>query len=107
MLKKARQGRFERFGLVAQSFLEKKVGEGLREYEAVRLWPEAVGAEIAKRCIALGIKSGILYISVPTHVWSTELSALRKTLIRKLNDKLGKEIVKDIKCQVGTAKRKR
>lgn len=106
MSKKAKQGRFERFGPLARRFLEEKMGEALKEYDAVKLWPEAAGPEIAKRCVALGIKSGILYICVPTHVWSTELSALKKTLMRKLNERLGRDVVKDIKCQVGRAKRK-
>lgn len=106
MSKKARRGRFESLGSAAQRVLDKRLKKQLAEYQAVEAWPDAAGQDISKRCIAMGIKSGILYVSVPTSVWSTELNALKRKLIAKLNDRLGQEVVKDIRFKVGAMRGK-
>lgn len=104
---KERSGRFETLGQAARRVVKGKLGERLGEYDAVKIWPEAVGERIAQRCVALGIKSGILYVAVPTNVWLTELNALKAKLIQSVNERLGKEVVKGIKFQIGVYKRKR
>ncbi|GEM_PF-1489516 len=85
---------------------KKRLGKGLIEYQAVRVWPKVAGEKIAKRCVALGIKSGILHIVVPTNVWRTELITLKEKLIKNLNRELGRDVVKNINFQVGATKRK-
>lgn len=97
MSKKGRSGRFEPLGQAAQRFLEKRMGNRLASYEAVRVWPDAVGSDIASRTVALGIKSGILHILVSNKVWLTQLTILKRQLIEKVNARLGEEMVKDIK----------
>ncbi|MQY70918.1 DUF721 domain-containing protein [bacterium] len=104
---KERSGRFEDLGQALQRVIKGRLGKRLASYDAVKVWPRAVGPEIAKRCVALGIKSGILYVAVPTNVWLTELSALKEKLIQSINEKLGKEVVKGIRFQIGVSKRKR
>lgn len=100
---KARSGKFESLGQAAQRVAKGRLGRRLAEYDAVKVWPQAAGEKIAKRCVALGIKSGILHVSVPTSVWLTELSALKQTLIRNINKCLGQEVVRGIKFQVGVS----
>jgi predicted nucleic acid-binding Zn ribbon protein len=104
---KGRSGRFETLGQAAQRVVKGRLGKRLGECDAVKVWPEAVGQRVAQRCVALGIKSGILYVAVPTSVWLTELNALKEKLIRKVNEKLGDEVVKGIKFQIGVPKRKK
>ena len=101
---KERSGRFEPLGQVLQRVMKRRLGKRLASYDAVKVWPKAAGPEIAKRCVALGIKSGILYVGVPDNVWLTELGALREKLIRSINEKLGKEVVKGIRFQIGVSK---
>jgi predicted nucleic acid-binding Zn ribbon protein len=105
MSKKARSGKFESLADVARRLLEKRMGQRLAAYDAVKVWPRAVGEHIAKRCIALGIKSGILYVSVPNNVWLTELRVLKKQLIESVNEKLGKNVVRDLSFKIGVRKR--
>lgn len=104
---KGRSGRFETLGQAARRVVKRKLGRRLGECDAVKVWPEAVGERVAQRCVALGIKSGILYVAVPTNVWLTELNALKEKLIRNINEKLGKEVVKGVKFQIGVPKRKK
>ncbi|MBD3285066.1 DUF721 domain-containing protein [candidate division WOR-3 bacterium] len=105
MSRKGRSGKFKRLGEAVEDLLRRRAGEGIAEYEAVRIWPQAAGESIAKRCIAIGIKSGILWVVVPNHVWLTEMKALKNRLIDKITKELGRKVVKDIKFKVGRAKR--
>ena len=103
---KARSSRFKSLKDVASELLDARLGSRLADYEAVKVWPEAAGSKIASRCVALGIKSGILHITVPTSVWLTELKALKNKLITNVNKKVGRDVVKDIKFIAGYSKRK-
>ena len=69
----------------------------LSESEAVLVWPEVVGAEIAVRAAAVSIEAGLLTVRVSDAAWRNELSYLKPDLIRKLNTRLGKTVVSDIK----------
>lgn len=105
MSKKVRSGKFESLGDAARKLIEKRMGHRLAAYDAVKVWPQAVGEHIARRCIALGIKSGILYVSVPNNVWLTELRVLKKQLIESVNNQLGKQVVKDLSFKIGVRQR--
>lgn len=107
MSAKGRSGRFRELGKAAGDLLEHRFGKKLAEYDAVKVWPEAVGPNIAKRCVAIGIKSGILWVVVPNHVWLTEMKTLKRKLIENITKKLGKKVVKDIKFRLGAGKRQR
>ncbi|NLI98495.1 DUF721 domain-containing protein [bacterium] len=106
MSNKARSGRFRTLGEAAKNLLDARLGSKLKDYEAVQAWPDAAGPKIASRCVALGIKSDILYVTVPTKVWFTELKALKKKLILNVNQRVGREVIKDIKFITGSSKRK-
>jgi predicted nucleic acid-binding Zn ribbon protein len=71
----------------------------LQEYDAVVYWESAVGEQIAKVTRAIRILKGVLIISVKTSTWRNELTFRKREIIDKLNDAMGKEIVKDIKFQ--------
>jgi len=105
MSKKGRSGKFKSLGKTAEELLRKRAGKGISEYDAVKVWPKAAGESISKRCIAIGIKSGILWVVVPNHVWLTEMKALKRKLIKRMTEELGRKVVKDIKFKVGRAKR--
>ncbi|MBN2380124.1 DUF721 domain-containing protein [candidate division WOR-3 bacterium] len=107
MSKRERSSRFEPLGEAAEDLLNLRFGDKIAEYEAVKIWPEAVGEKIASRCIAIGIKSGILWVVVPNHVWLTEMKALKKKLIERVAERLGRKVVKDIKFKVGAVKRQK
>ncbi len=106
MSSKARSSKFKSLKEAASEILNSRLGSKLADYEAVKMWPDAAGAKIASRCVAMGIKSGILYVTVPTNVWLTELKALKNKLITNVNTRVGREVVKDIKFIAGNSKRK-
>lgn len=68
----------------------------LREYDAVSRWNEIVGEQVARVSQATGIKQGVLKVRVNNAPWRNELQLLKREVIRKLNDALGEDVVKDI-----------
>jgi predicted nucleic acid-binding Zn ribbon protein len=76
--------------------LDKRVEEA----GAVQLWPEAVGEGISKVTRVIGVRDGVVRVLVENSIWSQELSLRKVEIIRKLNDRLGKDLITDIHFQV-------
>ena len=75
------------------------IGAKLQEYDAVVLWEKVVGERIAQMTTAVKITQGVLFVRVKTSTWRNEL-LLRKDQIRdRLNEFIGRDVVKDIKFQ--------
>jgi len=75
------------------------MSERIVEQQAVIIWPEVVGKQIANASEAISIKDGILTISVKNPSWKTELKYMKYDICRKLNKTLGKSVVSDIKIK--------
>lgn len=76
---------------------EQKVKEKL----ALLYWAEVAGSEIALRAVPVAIKQGLLFVTVENPVWAHQLLYLKPALVKKLNQRLGQTIVKDIRFQMG------
>jgi hypothetical protein len=81
------------------------LSERLREAEIWRLWPEIVGPAIAFRATPLRIIRGVLTVAVSSGPWKQELAFLKMTMIEKLNNRLGGEVVRDIVLRSGQVAR--
>lgn len=75
------------------------IGGRVREYDAVVRWEEIVGEKIASVSAATRIQKGVLVVKVKTAPWRNELTLLKPEIIRKINDALQGEVVKDIRFQ--------
>jgi len=71
--------------------------QGIEQCAAISCWPEAVGQKIAEKSKAQKIIKGTLYVKAKTPIWSQQLSLMSEELKKKLNAKLGKETVKQIR----------
>ncbi len=60
-------------------------------------WNAVVGPVIAQKTEALSIEHGVLLIKVQSPTWRQELQFKKLEILTKLNQKLGKNIVKDIR----------
>ena len=69
----------------------------LREHRVFGEWASAVGPVIAKNARPMRIDRGILVAVVSSPIWTQELSQMKETIIRRLNDRLGEQIVLDIR----------
>lgn len=89
-------------GGMLQEFLKgsmpKIVGDELRVFGA---WPKAVGTEISRQAIPNAYKNGILFVETKHPIWTTELTAKRHQILRKINEELGQELVREIYFRQG------
>jgi predicted nucleic acid-binding Zn ribbon protein len=82
----------------------KKLGleQRLRESQAFFLWPEIVGADVARHAQPVSLRSGLLVVSVDHPVWLQELSRYYKPMIlQKVQERVGKKAVRDIRFRIG------
>lgn len=75
---------------------EMKLEDKLMEVNLVNSWEEMVGKAIASRTSKVYIKDQVLYIRLNSSVARNELMMLREALREKLNEKAGKELIREI-----------
>jgi len=84
-------------GELLKDFLQKAMPKGLEEEAQVfGAWPDAVGRDISRQALPKFFKNGILFVETQHPVWTAELTARRHRILRRINESLGKEVVKDI-----------
>lgn len=66
------------------------------ENRVLLVWAEVVGEKISGETRVNGIKQGELFVSVIQSAWRHRLFFERESIRKKLNSKIGKEIVKSI-----------
>ena len=70
-------------------------------------YPTIVGADIAKKSYPEKIIKGTLFINVTSSAWLMHLSFMKDELKKKINDDLGKRLVRRITFKVGTIPKKK
>ena len=79
--------------LIKTAGLEK----GIAQQKALEIWPGTVGETVSKNTEPISIEHGILKIKTTTPVWRQELQFQKKQIIEKLNKKLNKKLINDIR----------
>ena len=69
----------------------------VRQSKALFIWEEVVGRAVAKNCTPEEVKHGVLIVRALTPVWRNEIAIKKKEILEKLNTKLGKETIKDMR----------
>ena len=67
------------------------------ENQVINLWPLVVGKKIASVSDAEKIEHNILFVKIRNDSWRNELVYYKNDLIKRLNAKIGKKIVSDIR----------
>jgi predicted nucleic acid-binding Zn ribbon protein len=73
------------------------LADELAGWRSVSEWPEAVGETIARRARAVSFHEGVLNVEVEGAAWRHELSVLKRDLIRRLNQRLGGAVVRELR----------
>jgi predicted nucleic acid-binding Zn ribbon protein len=63
-------------------------------------WPAAVGKRIAARARAVSLAGNRLIVEVEDSIWQRQLSVLKKQILRKLEEVLGRSVVVDVDFRV-------
>ena len=73
----------------------------LAEYGVWPIWNETVGSTIARNAQPEKIRQGTLFVRVSSPVWMQQLQFMKETIAEKLNQELGREVVKNVFFFVG------
>ena len=79
--------------LLNQLGVENKV----KSYQIIELWPDIVGEKISEIAKAERVFEKILYVKVKGTTWRTELLFQKMEILRKIDNTIGKNIIKDIR----------
>ena len=69
---------------------------GLAEYRIVKSWRELLGVSVSKKTKSLVIKNRKLIVTLHSSVVRNELMMIKDTLIERLNDEAGMDVIDDI-----------
>ncbi len=83
--------------LIIQFLKSIGIYEKIEENLAIVYWESAVGEEIAANAKPLKVVKGILFVKVDDNVWRNELQYFKNEIMEKLNNKIGKKTISDIK----------
>ena len=78
---------------VKRADIDKHIAQG----SAILMRDKIVGPKVRKNTEATTIENGVLTVKSANAVWRQELQLKKRKMIEKLNKKIGKKIVKDIR----------
>ncbi|QEC46799.1 DUF721 domain-containing protein [Baekduia soli] len=63
-----------------------------------RVWPDAVGAAIAREALPTAERGGTLTVTCRSSVWAQELDLMGPELVGRINAALGAERISGLRC---------
>ncbi len=73
------------------------VEDKIAECRAQLAWKKAVGPSLARYAHPLRVHKGCLEVAVPSSVWRSQLSFIQNDIVARINDEVGREIVRELK----------
>jgi predicted nucleic acid-binding Zn ribbon protein len=84
-------------GEVLKEFFDAKVPQTVSEESRVfGAWPKAVGGDVSRQANPTSFRNGILFVETRHPTWTAELMLRRHIIQRKLNEALGRDVVREI-----------
>ena len=106
----SRQGRYRKFrsvGSVLPRVLKGlKLDKVLAAQPAVDLWPQIAGPKTAEHTRAVEVDGKTLVIVVDGPAWITQLRFLKPQLLKKIEGRVGKGLITDVRFVLGNAEDK-
>ena len=80
-----------------QSFVKaNNLEKGLAEYRLIKSWKDLLGITVSKKTKSLYIRNRKLFVTLNSSVVSNELAMIKDTIIQKLNEAAGLDVIDDI-----------
>jgi len=83
-------------GLLEGVLADLGIADKLDSCRALLAWKEVAGDSLSTHARALRLHRGRLELAVPSGVWRTQLSFSKRQLVERLNQHLGKALVRDL-----------
>ena len=87
--------------VLAEVFKRGGMRRGVKRAEAVLLWPQVVGPNVAKFTTARSVQDGTLFVEVPDSETAMHLSFQRQKFVNVYRAKFGVKDVKEVRFRVG------
>jgi predicted nucleic acid-binding Zn ribbon protein len=101
-VRKKRKAKFVHIGSIIGDVLKKYRHQTDAELVQVwQVWDSILGNVIAQNAKPAAFKGRILLVHVTSSSWIHQLQFLKKEMIAKLNDALGKALIEDLKFKIG------
>ena len=84
-------------GVLSRVLRQLGLEQELQGWRAVEDWPQLVGPRVSRHTRPLGFHEGTLRVEVEGSAWMHELNFLKRELIRQVNQRLGAELVQDVR----------
>ena len=105
MSRPARYRKFRSVGSVLPRVLKGlKLDKVLAAQPAVNLWPQIAGPRTAEHTRAVEVDGKTLVIVVDGPAWSAQLRFLKPQLIKKIDARIGKGLITDLRFVLGHGK---
>ena len=82
--------------LLRQFVKANNLEKGLAEYRLIKSWKDLLGITVAKKTKSLYIHKRKLYVTLHSSVVRNELGMIKDTLIPKLNEAAGMDVIDDV-----------
>ncbi|MFC1527114.1 DciA family protein [Candidatus Neomarinimicrobiota bacterium] len=73
------------------------IDNAITQNNALNIWNEIVGETVAKNTEPDRVEHGVIIIKVSSPTWRQELYFQKKEIIQKINNKIGKSVIRDIR----------
>jgi predicted nucleic acid-binding Zn ribbon protein len=83
--------------LLEQALKQSGIAAPIKKQLPKQIWEAVVGTEIATRATPTVLQAGVLHVLVQDHRWRDQLDAMRTELKKRLNARLGKELIHEIR----------
>jgi predicted nucleic acid-binding Zn ribbon protein len=77
----------------------------MRGYAVWGVWDQAAGETVAQQAQPAFVRGGVLFVKCSSSAWMQQLQFMKVTIREELNRLLGKEVIKDIRFQMGVISR--
>jgi predicted nucleic acid-binding Zn ribbon protein len=82
--------------LLQQFVKANRLEKGLAEYRLMKSWKDLLGITVAKKTKSLKIQNRKLFVTLYSSVVRNELSMIKESLIPKLNEAAGMDVIDDV-----------
>jgi len=87
--------------ILTAAFHGKPAGKRLEEGKIWLVWDAAVGRQVAATARPVSFRDGILTVAVSSAPWMQQLTFLKRNMVDKLNEQLGRPLIRDIYLKAG------
>lgn len=92
--------------ILGRVFASLNIGMKVKQYRIWEVWDSVVGEAIARQTEPQQVKNMILWITVSSSTWMQQLEFMKHQIVRKLNERIGEEVIKEIRFRIGTIRDK-